>query len=83
MPLNLNAPITTVLDQVRVEQFTVSPQLNTVMIHYSRGNNDENGQYVAREYASANFEDVVFDQNLYESVKSALYDLLEARLNET
>lgn len=81
MPLSLTTPVTTVLDQVRVEQFTVSPQLNTVMIHYSRGSNDENGQYVPREYASANFENVTFDQNLYESVKAALYDLLGSQFN--
>ena len=80
MPLNLNTPVTTVLDQVRGEQFTVSPQNNTVMIHYSRGF-EENGQYIPKEYAAANFENVTFDQNLYESVKAALYDLLGSQLN--
>ena len=80
MPLNLNNPITTVLDKVRVEQFTVSPQMNTVMIHYSRGY-EENGQYVPKEYSSENFEDVSFDATLYDAVKSALYDLLNSKVN--
>jgi hypothetical protein len=81
MPLNLNTPIIATLDKVRVEQFTVSPQLGTVMIHYSKGYDDENGQYIAREYASENFEDVVFDSALYDLVKTALYDLLNTKLN--
>jgi hypothetical protein len=80
MPLNLNAPIVTTLDKVRVEQFTVSPQLNTVMVHYSKGY-EENGQYVPKEYASVNFEDVNFDPTLYNSVKDALYALLGEHLN--
>ena len=83
MPLNLTSPTTVVLDKVRVEQFTVSPQLGTVMIHYSKGHNDENGQYIAREYASENFEDVVFDSTLYDLVKNALYDLLNTKLNNS
>lgn len=81
MPLNLNNPITTTLDKVRVEQFTVSPQTNTVMIQYSTGYTDANGQYVAKEYAVADFSDLSFDPTLYEQVKAALYDLLASRLN--
>ena len=83
MPLNLNAPITTVLDKVRVEQFTVSPQLNTIMIHYSIGTTDENGLYVPREYSVANFQELTFDPSLYESVKTALYALLGEKLNNS
>ena len=80
MPLALNTPITTVLDKVRVEQFTVSPQTGTVMIHYSRGS-EENGTYSPREYDVANFEEVQFESDLYESVKAALYNLLNEKLN--
>lgn len=83
MPADLNTPVTTILDKVRVEQFTVSPQLGTVMIHYSIGNNDENGQYIPKEYASINFEEQTFDPTLYEQVKQALYDLLATKLNLT
>lgn len=81
MPLNLNNPITTTLDKVRVEQFTVSPQTNTVMIQYSVGYTDANGQYVAKEYAVASFDEVNFSESLYEQVKAALYELLASRLN--
>lgn len=80
MPLNIT-PTTITLDQVRVEQFTVSPQDGAVMIKYSRGYNDENGHYVPKEYDSANFLDVTFDETLYNQVKSALYALLDSRLN--
>ena len=81
MPLNLTSPTTVVLDKVRGEQFTVSPQLGTVMIHYSKGHDDENGQYIAKEYAYENFEEVAFDSTLYNLVKDALYDLLSDKLN--
>ena len=81
MPLNLTSPTTVVLNKIRVEQFTVSPQLNAVMVHYSKGCDDENGQYVPREYATINFKDVNFDPTLYNSVKDALYSLLNAELN--
>jgi|LakMenEpi03Aug12_release.lakeMendotaPanAssembly.Ray.scaffolds.fasta_scaffold1893717_1 hypothetical protein len=80
MPLNI-IPNTITLDKVRIEQFTVSPQLNAVMIQYSKGYDDANGHYVPKEYAYANFSDVTFDQSLYEQVKSALYDMLNSHIN--
>jgi hypothetical protein len=49
------------------------------MVHYSRGC-EENGQYAPKEYASINFENVEFDSTLYETVKTALYDMLNSRL---
>jgi len=79
MPLDVT-PNTITLDKVRIEQFTVSPQLNAVMIHYSRGYNDENGQYVAKEYAYENFENITFNETLYEQVKTALYELLATKV---
>ena len=81
MPLELTKPVTTTLDKVRIEQFTVSPQLNVIMIHYSKGYTDENGQYVAKEYEAINFADVAFDPAVYNVVKDALYSLLDSKLN--
>jgi hypothetical protein len=81
MPLDVT-PSTITLDKVRIEQFTVSPQLNAVMVQYSRGYDDANGQYVPKEYANANFMDVSFDQSLYDQVKSALYVMLSSYLNQ-
>ena len=81
MPLNLNSPTTITFDKVRIEQFTVSPQLNAIMIHYSKGYTDENGQYVAKEYDAINFADVAFDPAVYSIVKDALYSLLDSKLN--
>ncbi len=78
MPLDIT-PNTVTLDKVRVEQFTVSPQTGAVMIHYSKGY-DENGQYVPKEYAHANFESVTFNEALYEQVKTALYELLATKV---
>lgn len=80
MPLDVT-PTTITLDKIRIEQFTVSPQIGAVMIKYSKGYNDENGQYVPKEYESENFSDVTFDATLYEQVKSALYALLESKFN--
>jgi len=81
MPLDVT-PNTITLDKVRIEQFTVSPQLNAVMIHYSRGYNDENGQYVAKEHDSVNLKDVSFEQGLYDQVKDTLYELLATHLSQ-
>lgn len=81
MPLNI-IPNTITLDKVRIEQFTVSPQLNAVMIQYSKGY-ESDGQYVPKEYAFANFENVVFDQNIYDQVKNALYEMLSTQLTST
>jgi len=50
------------------------------MIHYSRGYNNENGQYVAKEYDHMNFENVSFDPALYEQVKNVLYTMLQQQL---
>lgn len=79
MPLDV-APNTITLDKVRIEQFTVSPQYSTVMIQYSKGYNDENGQYVPKQYENVNFTDLTFDQTLYDQVKNALYSMLQQHL---
>lgn len=81
MPLDVT-PNTITLDKVRIEQFTVSPQLNAVMIHYSRGYNDENGQYVAKEYDRVDLKDVSFEQGLYDQAKDTLYELLATHLSQ-
>lgn len=80
MPANVT-PTTMTLDKVRIEQFTVTPQNNAVMIHYSKGYNDAEGNYVPREYTSMNLLDVTFDPTLYEQVKTTLYNLLTAELS--
>lgn len=81
MPLDIT-PNTITLDKVRIEQFTVSPQLNAVMVQYSKGYDDANGQYVPKEYTHVNFTDVSFDQTLYEQVKNTLYSMLSSHLNQ-
>jgi hypothetical protein len=80
MPLDIT-PNTITLNKVRIEQFTVSPQLNAVMIQYSKGYEDVNGQYVPQEYNHVNFLDVSFDPDLYNQVKQTLYAMLDAHLN--
>ena len=80
MPANIT-PTTMTLDKIRIEQFTVSPQKNAVMIHYSKGYNDTEGNYVPKEYTSKNLIDVEFDPTLYEQVKTTLYNLLTAELS--
>jgi len=81
MPLDVT-PNTITLDKVRIEQFTVSPQLNAVMIHYSRGYNDENGQYVTKEFDSVDIKGTSFNASLYEEVKTTLYNLLMSKLSQ-
>lgn len=80
MPININASSIT-LDKVRIEQYTVSPQTNVVMIKYSKGYNDADGNYIAKEYSSVNLEDVVVNENLYNLTKDFLYELLNSYLN--
>lgn len=79
MPINVAASSIT-LDKVRIEQYTVSPQINAVMIKYSKGYNDSNGNYIAKEYTYVNLEDVVVGQNLYDLTKDFLYELLNNHL---
>jgi len=80
MPLDVS-PTTIVLDKTRIEQFTVSPQIKTIVIKYSKGYNDVNGEYVPKEYSYVNFENIEFDQNLYSLTKDILYDMLKSHLN--
>jgi len=81
MPLDVTPSIIT-LNKIRIEQFTVSPQLNAVMVQYSKGYENSNGEYVPKEYERINFTDVSFDQALYDQVKNALYSMLNVHLNE-
>jgi hypothetical protein len=51
------------------------------MVHFSKGYEDVNGQYVPQEYNHVNFLDVSFDPELYNQVKQTLYAMLDAHLN--
>jgi hypothetical protein len=81
MPISLNNPITIIVDKVRIDQFSVSPQRKSVTIHFSKGHEDASGNFVPHEYDRVDLENLDFDPTLYNQVKDYLYQLLSARLN--
>ena len=81
MPITLNNPQSFVLDKVKITKFEVTPGENHLIIHFSRGYETETGEFVAKEFDRISFKGVIFEENLYESVKTKLYELLNSRVN--
>ena len=81
MPIILNTPVTFVVDKVRIEEFSINAQSNNVTIHYSKGYEDNDGKFVAKESSRVDVKDVAFDPDLYQQVKTALYVLLSNEVN--
>jgi len=81
MPLSLNTAQTIVLDTVKIDQFQVTPEGGNVVIHYSIGHVDGEGNFVAKKYDSMVWKGVEFESTLYDTVKAKLYDLLGSHLN--
>jgi len=81
MPISLNNPKSFVIDKVKITKFEVTPEFGHVVIHFSRGYENEAGEFIAKEFDRADFKDVVFEDSLYESVKNKLYELLNSSIN--
>lgn len=81
MPVILNEPKTLILNKLKIDRFEVSPEGGIVTIHFSKGYEDESGKFISIEFLKADFYDVQFDSNLYESVKNTLYQMLIEHLN--
>lgn len=83
MPLNLNEPKTFTLDKVKISKFEVSikDNSNVVTIHYAIGYENESGEFVTKNFSREDIKNVEFDVNLYESVKTKLYELLDSKVN--
>lgn len=75
MPANIT-PVTITLDKVRINQFTVDTQHNTVTIYYAKGYEDGSGEFIAVENARADIGTFSVSPTLYDDVKSALYSML-------
>ena len=80
MPISLNTPTTITIDKVRIDQFSVSPQDMIVTIHFSRGYEDPNGQFVSKEFDRVDLKGVSVDPTLYGQIKDTLYALLSDEL---
>lgn len=81
MPVILNDAKTLKLDKLKITRFEVQPESGIVIIHYSKGYENEDGQFIEIEFSRVEFQDVTFDPNLYESVKTTLYQMLIQNLN--
>jgi hypothetical protein len=83
MPLSLVQSQSFTLDKVKISRFDVTVQDNftVVRIHYSIGYEDESGNFVAKEFSRVDIPNVEFDANLYENVKTKLYELLDSKVN--
>lgn len=80
MPVNI-APVTLTLDKVRINQFTVDTNYNTITIYYSKGYEDGSGNFVTVEHARADLSDINVSPTLYSDVKTALYVMLNDHLS--
>ena len=80
MPANIT-PVTITLDKVRIEQFTVDAQRNTLTIYYTKGYEDGSGNFVVVDHARADVGNFSVDATLYDDVKAALYAILDEHLN--
>ena len=81
MPITLNTPTTVVINKVRIEEFAINAQSNSVTIHYSKGYEDIDGKFFTKESSRVDVKDVAFDPALYQQVKAALYLLLSNEVN--
>lgn len=81
MPLTLNNVETIVLDSVKIEQFSVTPEGGLVTIHYAIGHVDELGNFQAKKFDRIDMKGVEFEPALYDAVKAKLYSLLDSQLN--
>ncbi len=81
MPLSLNNPKTFTLDKVIIDKFEVTPEGSFVTIHFSKGYENELGQFIPVEYSRVDFNAVNFETSLYEAVKNKLYQLLTEHIN--
>ncbi len=82
MPISLNSPITVVLDKLQIDEFTVRPQQRHVVIHFSRGYVDAEGNFVSKEFDRVDLKNVDIDPTLYSNTKDALYALLISALEQ-
>lgn len=81
MPIFLNVPTTITIDKVRIDEFSVRPQENSVTIHFSKGYEDATGQFIAKEFDRVDLKNVAVDPALYVQIKDVLYTLLNDELN--
>ena len=81
MPIILNTPLTFVVDKVRIEEFSINAQSNNVTIHYSKGYEDGDGNFVAKESSRVDVKNAAFDPTLYQQVKAVLYSFLSSEVN--
>lgn len=80
MPISLNTPVTVTIDKVRIDEFHVSPQNMSITIHFSKGYEDANGQFVAKEFDRVDLKNINIDSTLYGQIKDTLYALLSDEL---
>ena len=82
MPISLTTPTTIVIDKLKIDAFSVSPESKSVTIQFSKGHEDADGKFVPKEYDRVDLKNVDFDATLYSQVKDVLYNLLLAALAE-
>ena len=82
MPISITPSATFTIDKVRIDEFAVRPQNKTVIIHFSRGYEDAEGNFIPKEFDRVDVKNVDFDPTLYSQVKDTLYSLLTTTLVE-
>jgi len=81
MPISLDTPKIFTLDKIKIDKFEVVPESGFVIIHFSKGYENELGNFISVEQSRADFYSVEFEPNLYQSVKDKLYNMLVTHIN--
>jgi len=79
MPISLPTPQSVIINQAKITRFEVNVEDNSVSIYYDRGY-DNDGTWISVEQCSKSFKNVTFPDDIYTSVKSFLYAVLNPTL---
>ena len=82
MPISLTNPTTITIDKIKINNFSVNTQGNQVTIHFSKGYETPEGEFVSKEFDRVDIKNTTIDPSLYSQVKDALYALLTAELEK-
>jgi hypothetical protein len=76
MPITIDQPTTITIDKIKINNFSVSTQGNQITIHFSKGYETPEGEFVSKEFDRVDIKNATVDPLLYSQVKDALYALL-------
>jgi hypothetical protein len=83
MPVNLQNTTTIIIDKIRIDQFSVDVRNNIITIHFSKGSENELGEFIVQSFDRIDIVNANIDPTLHAQVKDSLYTLLLDKLNSS